>query len=395
MAERSRSDLDSSRRPAWRAFLSAPLVSDVASGRENNFNLIRFVAASMVIVFHEYCVAPTLGAREPAVVLTRGRDSLGSIAVLWFFLISGFLIAQSYIKSQNFRAYLSARILRIFPGLWVAIPFTIIVSSFASPVPWGKYLTHPATLRYWGHNSFLWRMEYQLPGAFLHTPLPRTVNGSLWTLPTEWQMYLICAGLGILGIYTLRPVFNAFLLTILMVAAATKIVALPFVDGTDQFQWEFAFLMGTAFYINREKIRLSLPLALVALLSTYPFRSPEMGRVFIVPAMAYFIFTVALHPAVFFRPFTRLGDYSYGLYIYAFPIQQQIVFYHPGIHWIPGLFMTYPVILGVAIVSWHLVEKPALSLKRYFNPRASSAPPADRELPREREVPAMAAAGVG
>jgi peptidoglycan/LPS O-acetylase OafA/YrhL len=354
----------------------SPSIAEVATGRDNNFNLVRFVAASMVILFHEFGIAPTPGAVEPFYWLTRGRDAGGSLAVLWFFIISGFLITQSFLaRGSTLLSFLSARVLRIFPALWVAVPFTIIVSSFASPVPWGRYLTHPQTLKYWLHNSLLWDLEFHLPGAFLHVPVARDVNGSLWTLPVELRLYWVCAGLGLLGLYAIRPVFNAFLLTVMLVGVMTKVEAMPFINNLQAAQWELAFLFGMGFYVNRNEIRLNIPVALLLLGSTYFIRNPDLGRLYIVPAMTYAVLCFSLHPAVFFRPFTRLGDYSYGLYIYAFPLQQQMVFYHPGMHWIKGMLLTYPIILGVAILSWHLVEKPALSLKKYFR----SKPPSERE----------------
>lgn len=354
----------------------SPSVAEVSRGRDNNFNLVRFVAASMVILYHEFVLTQTPGAIEPISWLTRGRDDAGSLPVLWFFIISGFLVTQSFMgRSSTLTAFLSARVLRIFPALWVAVPFTIIVSSFASAVPWGRYLTHPQTIKYWWHNSLLWDLQFNLPGAFLHVPVPRNVNGSLWTLPTEFTMYLVCAGLGLLGIYGSRAVFNAFLLTVMMVGVMTKVDAMPFINNMNAAQWELAFLFGMAFYVNRNEIRLNIPVALLLLGSTYFITDPRMGRIYIVPAMTYATLCFSLHPALFFRPFTRLGDYSYGLYIYAFPLQQQIVFYHPGIRWLRGLAVTYPIILGIAILSWHIVEKPALSLKKYFRPQL----PADRE----------------
>ncbi len=358
------------------ALLRSPTLAEVSKGRDNNFNLLRFAAASMVIVYHESVIAPTPGSVEPVAWLTRGRDNGGSLAVLCFFIVSGFLVTQSFLgRSATLKGFLSARVLRIFPALWVAVPFTIIVSSFASPVPWGRYLTHPQTLRYWLHNSVLWDpVEFHLPGAFLHVPLARNVNGSLWTLPTEFRLYLVCVGLGILGLYTIRPVFNAFLLTVLLVAAMTRVESMPFVNNLTTAQWEFAFLSGMAFYVNRNEIRLNIPVALALLGSTYFVTDPGMGRIWIVPAMTYATLCFSLHPALFFRPFTRVGDYSYGLYIYAFPLQQQMVFYHPGISWLRGLALTYPIVLGVAFLSWHLIEKPALGLKRYFRPQPPAQP---------------------
>jgi len=360
---------DSPQSPSVRGSLIwAPSIAECSAGRDNNFNLVRFLAASLVIFSHEFGIAPKPGSVEPLYWLTRGRDTAGSFPVLWFFIISGFLVTRSFMgRSSTLLSFLSARVLRIFPALWVAIPFTIIVSSFASPVPWGAYLTHPQTLRYWLHNSFLWHQEFRLPGAFLHVPAARDVNGSLWTLPTEFTLYLVCAALGLLGLYTIRPVFNAFLLTVMLVGVMTKVDAMPFVNSFNLASWEFAFLFGMAFYVNRNEIRLSIPVALLLLGSTYFITDPDIGRVYVVPAMTYVALCVCLHPALFFRPFTRLGDYSYGLYIYAFPLQQQMAFYHPRMQWPVGMLVTYPIILAVAIVSWHLVEKPALSLKRYFH----------------------------
>ena len=345
-----------------RSLLASPTLAELSSGRDNNFNLMRFFAASLVIVHH---------ARMPVTEIlfqfTGHLESNGSVAVLIFFVISGFLVTQSFTRN-SLGGFFAARALRIFPALWVAVPFTIIVSSFASAVPWGRYLTHPQTLKYWLHNSFVWDLEYSLPGAFLHVPMAREVNGSLWTLPAELRMYWFCALLGILGLYALRPAFNALFLAIVLIGCTVKPAALPLVNNINVAQWEFAFLIGMFCFVNREKVRLNLPVAVLLFLSTLLIDDPDMGHLYIVPAFAYMTLCLSLHPALFFRPFTRLGDYSYGLYIFAFPLQQQMYFYFPTLHSAPRLLITYPIILAVAIVSWHLIEEPALRLKKRFRP---------------------------
>lgn len=359
-----------------RQFFESPRIADVSQGRNNNFNLLRFFAAFLVILHH---AKP--GGIQLIYWLTNGREDVGSTAVIIFFAISGFLVTQSFTRT-NLAGFLSARALRIFPALWVAVPFTIIVSSFASAVPWGRYLTHPETIRYWLHNSFVWDMRYTLPGAFLHVPMARNVNGSLWTLPTELKMYWVCAGLGLLGLYTLRPAFNGLLLGLIALGLAVKPEVLPFVGILNVEQWELAFLLGAAFFINRNEIRLNIPVAAALLvMSKYAIEDPYMGRVYAVPAFAYATLCLALHPALFFRPFTRLGDYSYGLYIYAFPLQQQMIFYHPEMNWLLRLALVFPIILGVSVLSWHLIEEPALRLKKHFRPRrpASRLEPASRD----------------
>jgi len=347
-----------------RQFFESPRIAEVARGRNNNFNLLRFLAAFLVILHH---AKP--GNLLPIYWLTNGREDSGSTAVLIFFAISGFLVTQSFTRT-NLAGFLSARALRIFPALWIAVPFTIIVSSFASAVPWGRYLTHPQTIRYWVHNSFLWDLQYTLPGAFLHVPLARSVNGSLWTLPAELRMYWVCAGLGLLGLYAARPAFNALLAALMVAGMIVRPETLPLVGTINVAQWEFTFLIGAAFFLNRNEIRLNIPLALALLVaSKYVIEDPYMGHLYIVPAMAYATLCLGLHPALFFRPFTRFGDYSYGLYIYAFPLQQQMVFYHPQMNWLKRLALTFPIILGVAVLSWHFIEEPALRLKQRFRPK--------------------------
>jgi peptidoglycan/LPS O-acetylase OafA/YrhL len=369
---------------------SAPRLGDVAQGRNNNFDLLRFLAASMVIVYHEYCVTGTPITTELVFRLTRGRDNFGALAVAVFFIISGFLVTQSFVRRDGrLVEFLSARALRIFPALWVAVPFTIIVSSFASALPWGKYLTHPRTLKFWLNDSILWNMRFALPGAFLHVPVAGDVNGSLWTLPTEFRMYLVCAGLGVLGIYASRAAFNALCLAVLMTVSVTRMEAIPFAQNDIHLaQWVVGFTIGAAFFVNREHIRLSIPVALLLLAATYPFRNQDIGRIEVLPAIAYATLCFCLHPALHFRPFHRIGDYSYGLYIYAFPLQQQMVFYHPGIGWRKGFLLTYPIILGTAILSWHFLEKPALGLKKYFHRGPTTSPRIQRT--DRRTVPGAA-----
>jgi peptidoglycan/LPS O-acetylase OafA/YrhL len=166
-----------------------------------------------------------------------------------------------------------------------------------------------------------------------------------------------------------------FFLSVALCASVTKPELLPVVkDNIYAAPWLFAFLFGSAFYINRKHIRLSIPLAVALLLATYPIKNQELGDIYILPALSYATICAALHSSVFFRAFTRIGDYSYGLYIYAFPLQQQFAFYHQGIHWLVGFALTYPIILGVAILSWHLIERPALALKKLsqYYPRANA-----------------------
>jgi peptidoglycan/LPS O-acetylase OafA/YrhL len=133
------------------------------------------------------------------------------------------------------------------------------------------------------------------------------------------------------------------------------------------------FLFGMFFYMNRDRVPLSIPfaaalLALIAILH----KVPDITN-FYLPAVAYVVLVLAYHPKLYFAAFTRLGDYSYGLYIYAFPTQQWIAYHFKGIRPVPLFLLAYPCILAIAVLSWKFIEKPMLALKTASVPRKTPA----------------------
>lgn len=345
------------------------VLSAYTESRDNNFNLMRFIAASAVLFSHSYPLALGAGAPEPA-VRAIGM-SAGSIAVDVFFVTSGFLVAGSLFRRNNLVAFVWARILRIYPALIVAVLFCIfVVGLFFTVEGIADYLSDPRTFTFFKRNSTLfWGVKYELPGVFEQLPFKGAINGSLWTLPYEVKMYAylaaIAMGLALLQRRLQRSLLRAVFLLIALAAAGANVF--------NHF-WPFAsvhfvhlsamFFFGVAYYLHRDRIRLSsrliLLLTAVLVIATQNRHAFFVSYVILLP---YIVLYLAYVPRGAVRAFNRAGDYSYGMYIYAFPVQQSVVALAPGIS-VAGLTAAaFPVTLFLAVVSWHLLEARCLAMK--------------------------------
>jgi len=166
-------------------------LSDVAHGRDNNFNLIRIFAAFAVLVAHSFTLSGI--SAEPLQTVTG--MSLGTIAVDVFFITSGFLVSGSLLTRRSIVEYLCARGLRIFPALLVMIAVTVCcLGVYFTDVPLASYFAAPETHRYVVKNATLITgAAYYLPGVFEQNPYNGGVNGSLWSMPHEVRLYAILA----------------------------------------------------------------------------------------------------------------------------------------------------------------------------------------------------------
>jgi peptidoglycan/LPS O-acetylase OafA/YrhL len=344
-------------------------IAELAQDRNNNFNLIRAVAATAVIFAHSYALSGH-GAEEPLLRWSNGATYSGILGVTLFFVISGFLVSKSFVERGSLVAFAAARILRIYPALIAATLFSVALAGAVSTVPWRDFLSDSQTYRFVTRNSIGWNIKYFLPGAFLNNPFPRAVNGSLWSIPIELWMYIGCAIAGVLTLLSRRMVFNATL-----IAGITTFAALP-----DWFvlapglpiarQLALAFALGAFAWVNREWIPLSPSAAAIALLLLALNPGDIIRGPLFLPLVTYVLLTFALHPMVRFASFNRIGDYSYGLYLYAFPIQQALVGAQPDVGPFVLVAEAFTLTLVVSVLSWHGIEKPALELKSRFGKTA-------------------------
>jgi len=334
----------------------------VAPARQNNLNLLRLFAAGLVVFGHAFVF---IGKTGPNLL----GFHLGALGVYIFFCVSGFLVAQSWDRDPNFKRFLARRALRIFPALVVCVLATVLIlGPLFSSLGWKAYFRSPDT---WGYlrNIGLYCV-YSLPGVFTENCYKNAVNGSLWTLPVEFAMYLILA---LSSLIVRNRLFCAFLAVVWGVVAflwAMKSGSMYVVYGTDIRQ---LFTCGVYFWIgasiNRAGLQkfLNMKVAACALLLHFlvaPY--PSISLVcdwFIIPILAL---SFGLRPPISaVSKLLQNRDYSYGIYIYAFPVQQSIACLYPHINIAPYLVLSAVLIVLCAALSWHLVERPFLSLKPF------------------------------
>ena len=248
----------------------------LATGRANNFQLLRFAAASAVVWFHCYALT-NRWTEEPLWRMTGewnlgplgvwkfGEWNLGALGVQVFFVISGFLVTTSWRERARLLPFLAARALRIYPALILATLFTLLLAKLSSPLPWGEFLVHPQTIDFTWRSATAWDLRYELPGAFAANPFPRAVNGSLWTLPVELRLYLFIALAGVIGLIARRTLLAA---AIAVVIAATIVWPdwLPLQPKEDGVRHAaLLFAVGALAAVYRDRIPVSLAVAIVAI----------------------------------------------------------------------------------------------------------------------------------
>ena len=347
-------------------------LADFAHGRDNNYHLLRLLAASAVLFSHSFPLSSGESGGEPLRVPFGCTP--GSIAVDLFFLISGLLVTISLVRRNSGIDFVRARFFRIWPGLTVTLLLTVfVIGPVFTALPTATYFETFATWRYLAQNLFLVKgIIYTLPGIFATNPVPGAVNGSLWTLPTEVHSYLLLlASWGVLKTIG-RPTFFKAVISIAWVGLlAWHVHELMHVTlEYSQARLFFMFCSGSMLYLYREQIPLSW-LALIvaaAIVALCAGHDPFFGIVYSL-ALPYAMVCLAYLPRGRILAFNRLGDYSYGTYIYAYPVQQSLMALLPGLTVIPLFVLSLIVTLALAVVSWHFIEKPATGLARRQPPK--------------------------
>ncbi len=349
---------------------------DVAHDRSNNFHLLRLLAATAVLFSHSFPLATGDISIEPLRRLIGCTP--GSIAVDLFFLVSGLLVTISLVKRNSAADFARARFFRIWPALTVALLISVLVLGPAfTTLPIVDYLASFRTWRYLGQNLVLLHgIIYRLPGVFLHNPAPEAVNGSLWTLPSEIRCYLwLLAGWWVLRRLGGAAYFKYLVGAVWLALFAWHVHSLANVTlENSPARMYLMFCTGAALYLFRSAVTLSsrwLAVGLVAVVLAAVTGSGLLFGLAYTVVIPYAMLCAAYLPSGWVLKFNRFGDYSYGTYIFAYPVQQSLMASLPSLG-IAGLFFASLGITTVlAVASWHFIEKPAMRLARRTEPASS------------------------
>lgn len=357
--------------------LKGPVLGDVCVGRNNNLNLIRMIAAVAVLVSHAWPISLGAGAVQPLERVLAG-STLGTIAVYVFFAISGFLIARSYERQASVFRWARARVLRLFPALVVVLLLTVLVlGPLVTTLPTAVYFGSAETATYVPRNLSLAFLQYDLPGVFADQPYPGAINGSLWTLVYEVLCYGGVLVAGLLGALRVRS-----RMALALIAYAAAYILVFHVLDPEQVHSKIRallrlgapFAIGTAFHVWRDRVRLSPAIVAFLVAAAALAHGTAAFHMMMVLALVWGVFVLGYMPGAFLHRYNRLGDYSYGVYIYAFPMQQLMVHLFAPMGPLANIALALPATLALAILSWVCVEKPALAFAR--GPRSGERTPA-------------------
>jgi peptidoglycan/LPS O-acetylase OafA/YrhL len=334
-----------------------------APDHHNNLTALRWFAACLVLYGHAHAL---LGLPE---VLFLDIVPMGLLGVYIFFAISGYLVAQSWTRDPHVPRFLARRALRIFPGLVVCTLLSVLVlGPLLTTLDANTYWHNEHTLAYVA-NMVLY-ISYHLPGVFAYNPWPHAVNGSLWSLPVEFVMYLLLALVGFAGARATAWLVGAVTLLFLALAAFW---ALPAQEAWVIYRTDLRhiplcgvyFLVGASLFCFKLEKHFTLTYVLLALAAWFSLRHQTqwfaMASWLVLP-FAVLAFGLARNP---WLARMHAHDYSYGIYIYAFPVQQTLVSFWPQMPLPAYLLSTLVITVALAAASWHFVEKPALKLKPF------------------------------
>lgn len=327
------------------------------------------LAAFAVLVSHSYYLTTGRVEAEPLYVSTG--MTLGTFAVHCFFVMSGFLVTNSLSRRQSLSSYSWARAVRIFPALIVMLVITVFgLGPIVSSSSLADYFAASQTWRYLLQNlTLVAGVAWTLPGVFETNPHPQTFNGSLWTLTYEVRLYAALAAFWVLAglVGGARRLFwlKCFVLAgMLLTGGQILLWHFGYLAESQSARLGFMFLSGAAYQLFSARISLTgwLFTVLVLMLGVAAINQTSLLIVYLC-SLPYLLLFLAYVPGGFIRHFNRLGDYSYGLYIYAFPVQQTIVYYVSGISATGLILASLFCSLALAVLSWHLIESRALRYK--------------------------------
>ena len=338
---------------------------DQNDARCNNFNIIRIIAAFLVILGHMYYI---MG--QAANLPTFAGQGIQIIGVKILFVLCGYFITKSWLSDTHPGRYAIKRLFRIYPALIVVVLLSVFVlGPTMTSLSAGEYFSNANTWAYL--KNLILCPTYNLPGVFIENAYPNAVNGSLWTIPVELAIYVLVPLLTLIPMKKKTPIVGAVLLVLCLALNICKVYLFPtkqiVVWGNDLLQATDllpAFFLGHIFsFVDKKYFNWQIGTIVFLIVSFLSIPLPYSDLVF--PAtLAYFVLSFGNAERPVFRNWFKKSDFSYGLYLYGFPIQQimYVLLKKANLHPLLMTFICFAIVLGFAILSWYFVEKPANKL---------------------------------
>ena len=359
-----------------RARAAGPAVTlgSIMDPKANSFGVLRLVMALLVLVSHAYLYTHGTPDAEPLYAWTG--HSLGEHAVQVFFILSGILVAQSFERSRSILDFATARILRIFPALTVCVVMTaFVLGPVVSRLSFADYAASPGLLAYILKTLSLSTGNAPLPGVFETNALANSVNTSLWTLKYEVLCYIGLAFAGVSGMFDLRwrHVSVMALAGFIAVIFATEPKDPGTYGFTDNIRYFVEFFgTGVLTYLVKDKLSIRgtvlLPLFAVFVAAI----GSRFGELATALFLAYATIWLASKSWGPLRGLCNKLDLSFGVYIYAGPIEQALIWAYPNLPALAIAGLALVLTLPLALLSWVLIEWPALRLRSLLSRKAAT-----------------------
>lgn len=340
------------------------LLDQILNPRNNNFDIFRLLAAMLVIYGHAPAFVSSPGPVDIVYLLIK-FDYSGSLAVKFFFMLSGLLVTVSLMNRPHLGEFIIKRVARIFPGLIVCVMITVLViGPLFTDIEIGDYFSHPETWSYLLNNSFLYQLRWELPGVF--TDNNAAVNGSLWTLPLEVVCYLFLAVFYVSGVWRHYLLGTTLLVVVVCISFFFPQYLPALFSGSEAHQLPGCFALGALMATYRHQLLVNFE-KVAALWILYLLLSSTPLKVLIFYVAFFYSFLFFSSMKIVVERLKIPADPSYGVYIYGFVIQQVVAHVFPGQGVVFNQVLSGLIALVAGLLSWFYIERPALLYtKKYF-----------------------------